>query len=243
MKDKNKNENGLTIKNNEDSTDIYIVGEIGWDFTEYDLKEMLRNHKKDINLYISSGGGSVFAGWAMMTVLARTDSYITANIDGLCASMATGIAMIANKVKMTENGIFMLHDASGGAYGNKKHMRNTADLLDKIDSVLAKTYVKATGKSEDEIIQMMSDETWLTPEEALDHGFVDELIETVPTKNCAGGCELIAKNKFDYKNIPTDKINKMKEIIENKINEQEKINTLTKKQIQADIESLKSRLS
>lgn len=243
MRNSNNNNDSLKIKNSENSTDIYIVGEIGWDFTEEDLVEQLQNHKPDINLYISSGGGSVFSGWAMMSALQRTDAHITANIDGLCASMATGIAMVADKVKMTDNGIFMIHNASGFVWGNKQDMRKTAELLDKIDSVITNTYVKATGKSKDEIIQMMNDETWLTPDEALENGFVHELVEMVNTTNCAGGCKLIAENKFGYKNIPTDKIEKMKEIIQNKINDEEKINTLTKKQIDDDIKSLKSRLS
>lgn len=96
------NNNSLRIENKEDSTDIYIVGEIGWEFTQSDLIEQLKDHKKDINLYISSAGGSVFEGWAMMSVLKRTGANITAHIDGIAASMASGIAMVADKFTATQ---------------------------------------------------------------------------------------------------------------------------------------------
>jgi ATP-dependent protease ClpP protease subunit len=52
-------------KNNAESTDILIIGEIGSDYSVDDLKKDLKNCKKTINMYISSGGGNVFSGWAM----------------------------------------------------------------------------------------------------------------------------------------------------------------------------------
>jgi ATP-dependent protease ClpP protease subunit len=67
---------GITIKNNAESTDIHIIGEIGSDYSVDDLKKDLKNCKKTINMYISSGGGNVFSGWAMMSALERTKAHI-----------------------------------------------------------------------------------------------------------------------------------------------------------------------
>jgi hypothetical protein len=58
---------------------------IGGDYTVEDLNKDLKDCKKTINMYISSGGGSVFSGWAMMSALERTNAHITAHIDGIAA--------------------------------------------------------------------------------------------------------------------------------------------------------------
>jgi len=54
-------------------------------------------------------------------------------------------------------------------------LRDMADVLDKISASLVGTYVARTGKSEDEIKQMLADETWLTAAEAVEAGFADEV--------------------------------------------------------------------
>ncbi len=226
----------LEIKNKSGVTEVYIMGVIGWDFTEADLIEQLKGCEDKIDLYISSGGGSVFSGWAMMSALKRTGSDITAYIDGIAASMASGIAMVANKVIMSETGLFMLHNASGGVYGNKEDILKTAQVLEKIDNILIKTYVKGSGKTEKEITDMMATETWLTSQEALEHGVVDEIQDEPNPENCVGNCQLIAENKFNYKNIPDDKISEMKETM--KVSDK---NTMTKEGLSEMINSLKCK--
>ncbi len=78
---------------------------------------------------------------------------------------------------MAENAFFMFHEAWSFVIGNASNMRDEADLLDKIDGVLAKTYAKKTGKEVNEIKDLMSAETWLTAEEALEMGMIDSIEE------------------------------------------------------------------
>ena len=104
----------------------------------------------------------------------------------------------------------MIHNAWGGSSGDAKEMRKQADVLDKISNEIAEIYVKKTRLSYNEIEMMMSEETWLTAEEAVALGFVDSISE--PIKVAA---------KYDvskFKNITLEKvektlnINKKKEI-------------------------------
>jgi hypothetical protein len=57
--------------------------------------------------------------------------------------------------------------------------------LGKIDTVLANNYTRKTGKTDKQIAKLMDAETWFTAQEALDAGFIDELVEMVDAKNCS----------------------------------------------------------
>jgi ATP-dependent protease ClpP protease subunit len=241
-----KNKTGITIKNSAESTDIHIIGDIGGDYTVEDLNKDLKDCKKTINMYISSGGGSVFSGWAMMSALERTNAHITAHIDGIAASMATAIAMIADVVRMSDNGMFMIHNASTIAWGNKHEIKKTVDFLWKVDKVMSNNYTRKTGKTDEEMAKMMDDETWFTAQEAFDAGFVDELVEMVDAKNCSENCSLITNNQFKYKNIPTDKISEMKKQVQDIVDSDEDSkqieNSLTNEEIDNMLIDLKSNL-
>jgi ATP-dependent Clp protease protease subunit len=74
---------------------------------------------------------------------------------------------------MAANAMMMIHDPYGMSMGNSEDMRKTADLLDQIKGTIVSTYSKRTGEIEGVIAQMMSDETWMTAQEAQQHGFSD----------------------------------------------------------------------
>jgi ATP-dependent Clp protease protease subunit len=160
--------------------------------------------------------------------------------------MATGIAMIADEIKMSDNGLFMIHNASSFAWGDKHAIKKTVDLLGKIDKVLANNYMRKTGKTDKQIAKMMDDETWFTAQEALDAGFIDELVEMVDAKNCSENCTLIADNQFKYNNIPEDKVSEMKkqvqDIVDSDKDSKKNENTLTNKEIEKMLINLKSNL-
>lgn len=132
---------------------------------------------KTLNIHINSPGGDVFEGRAIMAALQRYEGKTVAHIDSLCASAATSIALACDDVMMSDGAFFMIHNASGMAFGDKKTMRDTADLLEKVEGSIVSDYTKKTGKPMDEIAAMMDAETWMTAQEALDHGFVDSIVE------------------------------------------------------------------
>lgn len=132
-----------------------------------------------LNVYINSPGGDVFDARAIASNLKRVSESGTktvAIIDGLCASAATYIALACDEVQMNKGCQFMIHQASGCCYGNKGDMRAYADLMEEIERDIIADYVAKTGKSEEEIASMVDAETWLSTEEAYEHGFVDVIV-------------------------------------------------------------------
>lgn len=133
------------------------------------------NGVSNIHLHISSEGGSVQEGVAMYNALKRHPAKVDVFIDGWALSMASFIAMAGDKVYMSENALMMIHNAWGGGSGDARELRKTADILEKATDSLVDGYVLKTGKSREEISTMLDEETWLTAEEALKQGFIDEI--------------------------------------------------------------------
>lgn len=163
-------------------TEIFIYEEIGfWGVTAKEFVDQLNSISTPrITVRINSPGGDVFDGLAIHAALKQHPSEITCQVDGIAASAASFIALAGKKCIMSENALMMVHCAWGFALGNKSDMRETADILDKIDSQLADIYAKKTGKEPAECLAMMAGEgkndgTWLTAQEAKDYGLVDEM--------------------------------------------------------------------
>lgn len=160
----------------------------------------------DIALHINSPGGDVFAARAMVAAIAAHPSTITAYVDGLAASAASYVALACDSVVMQSGSMLMVHRASAITWGNSDDMVNMADLLDKIDGTIVDDYVRKTGKPKDEMLALMTAETWMTAEEAKEHGFIDSIVQNEKGK---------AKNmwKLDaFANVP-------KELLEEKTEE------------------------
>lgn len=138
-------------------------------------KELAAIKAPVINLRINSPGGDVFAARAMEAVIREHGSQIIAHIDGHAASAATFVALAANKVKMSDGGLFMIHKAWAIAMGNSDDMLQMTALLEKVDQTLVSTYANKTGQDQAAIADWMAAETWFTAQEALDAGFVDEI--------------------------------------------------------------------
>jgi len=170
-----------TIEAKGKSTDIHIYDEIGvHGITAKSFLEDLRGLKgKDVVVHINSTGGDVFQGQAIYTALKNYSGKVTVKIEGLAASMATIIALAADKVEMTSNSLFMIHSPMCNVFGNKAAMRKQVNALEKVETTMLSVYTAKTNISEDEIEQMMARETWLSAHEALELGFVDEVLGSV----------------------------------------------------------------
>ncbi|MDB6172033.1 MAG: peptidase [Chthoniobacteraceae bacterium] len=140
-----------------------------------------------INLRIHCPGGAIFEGAAIANAIERHPATVTAHIDGLAASMATVIAMSADKVCMAKNAMFMIHNPAGYVGGDAEDMRSIADLLDTLKETILNAYEQKTGKDRGDLSNMMDKETWLTAEEALEDGFIDEITEDVKAAACITG--------------------------------------------------------
>jgi ATP-dependent Clp protease, protease subunit len=166
---------------------IDILGEISESVNSYNVvqKEINNAKGKELNLVISSGGGSVTEGMAIADLIANYPEETTATGIGLVASIATVVLLSADKVKMTENAFMMIHRPWSYTMGNAAELEATAELLDKMEAKLLDIYtasvIKRKGSQdnlENKITQMMAAETWLTAQEALEFGFIDEIVKT-----------------------------------------------------------------
>ena len=166
---------------------IDILGEISESVNSYNVvqKEINNAKGKELNLVISSGGGSVTEGMAIADLIANYPEETTATGIGLVASIATVVLLSADKVKMTENAFMMIHRPWSYTMGNAAELEATAELLDKMEAKLLDIYtasvIKRKGSQdnlENKITEMMAAETWLTAQEALEFGFIDEIVKT-----------------------------------------------------------------
>lgn len=136
----------------------------------------------EIDVRINSDGGSVIHGLAMYNALARHPAKITIHIDGLCASMATIVAMAGDRIHMAANALFMIHKPACGMFGDADALRAEADLLDTMCRSVLAIYVARSQGDPDAILAAMSAETWYSAAEAQAAGFVDEI---TPNKTIA----------------------------------------------------------
>tara|TARA_R110000824_G_scaffold107136_3_gene253126 strand:- start:463 stop:1437 length:975 start_codon:yes stop_codon:yes gene_type:complete len=212
--------NWYNIKNlSETSTEVVIYDEIGaWGVDSKSFIEEVKEISTDnVLLRINSPGGSVIDGLSIHDAIKRMPQKVTAQIEGLAASIASIIALGADEVTMSENSLFMIHNVWGGETGGAKDMRKAADLMDKMGDRLVNIYVGKTNKEESEIRAWMDDETWFTADEALDAGFINNVEQPIA---------LAAKfdiNKLNYKdnslvvdlfNNSNNKFNKMEKQFE-----------------------------
>lgn len=174
------------IKAEGDEATVYLYDAIGGWFgiiAEDFIRDLMAIEAKTIKLHINSPGGDVFDARAIHTAIKQHPAKVTAQIDGLAASSATYIALAADTVIMAEGAFFMIHNAWTLAIGDKNDFIDMAGLLEKIDQTISRDYQNKTGKGEDEINGFMDEESWFTAEEALDHGFIDEVFTGEQVEN------------------------------------------------------------
>lgn len=158
---------------------IIIDGEIGWDITDKEFINALNQEKGDVEIQINSGGGSVFHGISIFNAIkAYNKGKVTVTITSLCASIASYIALSADEVKAYDNAVYMIHNASVGAWGDHRELMKKAEILKGLTGIIAKAYLDKTGMGEAEITTLMDDETFFYGAEMLDYGFVDAIIAT-----------------------------------------------------------------
>lgn len=184
-----KIETKVEVRNEaEDIAELYLYGYIrqaSWWDDEDDVisakrvMNALKNLKgKEINVHINSGGGDVFESIAISNLLKQHDKDINIYIDGLAGSGASVIAMAGKKIYMPSNTMMMIHKAWTWTAGNADDLRKVADNLDKIDSSVNASYKERFVGTDEELSELIKEESWLTAEECLAFGFCDEILET-----------------------------------------------------------------
>ncbi|CAJ1003887.1 head maturation protease, ClpP-related [Brevibacillus aydinogluensis] len=130
----------------------------------------------DLEVIINSGGGDVFSGSEIYTALKDYPGNVTVKIIGVAASAASVIAMGGKKVMMSPTAQLMIHNASTSTWGDKRDHRHAAEFLQTIDASIANAYRLKTGMSQNELLTLMNKETWMNAQDALEKGFIDEIM-------------------------------------------------------------------
>jgi len=207
------------IKNkSKDVGELYVYGEISsdaWFGDEITPKGFQKELDElgsisELNIYINSPGGDVFAGQAMKAMLDRKEYKKNVFVDGMAASIATMFLLAADKVTIAENALIMIHNAWSVVVGNAKDMIETANLLSKIDDILSNGYQKLTGKSKEEVDNLMLNETWFDANEAISNGFAHEISKSIKVAACVKDNHLIINDI----NVDLSKFNNTEKIKE-----------------------------
>lgn len=190
----------------ENEATINIYGDItSWPWEEFgevsanDLSkqlEVLQDVAK-INVHISSYGGEVKEGLAIYNALRAHKAKIVTYCDSFACSIASVIFMAGDERIMNAASLLMIHNAWTFAEGNSKELRKVADDLEVITSASVEAYKERATISEKEIRKMMDNETWISPEKAVEYGFATS-INKEKTENASQSakrmlCDIVLK--------------------------------------------------
>ena len=132
---------------------------------------------EDITLEVNSNGGLVTVGSEIYTALKNYEGHVTVEVTGMAASAASVAIMGADTVKMSPTAQIMIHKALlTRASGNSDDLEKAVNALKSSDQSIINAYVSKTGLSEDEIFEMMKNETFMSANEAIEKGFADEIM-------------------------------------------------------------------
>ena len=157
-----------------------------------DFKDLV-DGDDDVEIVINSSGGSVIDASEIFTALKDYKGQVTAKIVGFAGSCASWIAMAADKVKISPMGFIMIHNASSVAIGDNREMDSAGNMLKTVDEAIRNTYKEKTGLSDEELKDLMDNETWFNAAKALEKKFADEIMF---------GEEAVVTNSF-FKDLKT----------------------------------------
>ena len=129
---------------------------------------------KEIHVNINSPGGSIIDGLSIFSAIMNSEAEVQTHIVGIAASMAGVIAMAGAKITMVDFGKLMIHNPSGSSDPDE----NEQNALDSLKDSLLVIFKNRTNKSKSELSDIMDNETWLNPKQALEGGFIDEIVSS-----------------------------------------------------------------
>ena len=130
---------------------------------------------QDVEVHISSVGGSAFDAIAIYDLLKKYQGNLTTYIDALAASAASIVAMGGKTVIMSKYALLMIHKPMVGTGGNADELLKDVQMLNIVQGRLAQIYMDKTGLDGVTINSLINAVTWLSADQALDLGFIDQV--------------------------------------------------------------------
>ena len=215
-----------------------ISGEIGVAFdwwtgqrgtTANQVKNFLDAHKdEDVHIAVCSPGGYVDAGLQIYQYI-KNHGKVHCHILGMTASAATFLTMGAKEVDMVDGSLMMIHNAMTEAlvwqYANKEQLDQLIEFfqkerkdLDTIDRVIASLYAKRNGKSVEDCMTKMTAAAWLSPQDALDFGLIDRIVEDEDVKKKSNRLRTTFSNSifkdFGLPSLPADTTGDLSSVVD-----------------------------
>lgn len=184
--------------------DIYIYDEI----TPSDLSnlELINNltESDTLIIHINSTGGDVNTAITLYNAIKTCKAKTESIIEGVAMSAASYVSLACETRRAYDNTIFMLHLPSCCVNGNSVDMQKTSEMLDTYTSALKLAYIERAKISEEEVIQMLENETFLTAQRAQEIGFINSIEgefdkESVSVKNAHALMQVIMKANLNFK--------------------------------------------
>lgn len=189
-------------------TELYIYGDIvssewdAWtveDTCPQDISDFMNqiDNNAELTIYINSGGGDVFAGIAIHSILSRHAGHKKGVVDGIAASIASVILMACDEIVMSSGAQIMIHKPSTMAWGNADDFAKTIEVLDKCQKSITDIYMGRVkeGVSEETVTEKINAESWMNADEAA------ELFDiTVEERPAIAAC--VSWMMDSYKNKP-----------------------------------------
>ena len=160
---------------------IILSGEINDNVASIVVSELLYLDSlghEDIYLYINSPGGSVTSGFAIYDTMNFIKSDVRTIVVGMAASMGAFLLSSGTKGKRSalKNAEVMIHQVLGGAQGQATDIKIAAEHILKIKKKLNSILATNTGQPINKVIKDCERDNYMSSEEALNYGLVDEII-------------------------------------------------------------------
>lgn len=166
------------------AAEIYILGDIvdeRWYADETSPRSVIDAIKgldtQEISVYIDSYGGSVAAGWGIYNALRQHPAKVKTYGVGFVASAALYPFLAGDERYASTLSAYYLHEAWTSASGYADELRRAADQIESLTDVGVNAFVERAGMERDKVLELMREETWLTPEAALELGIATAITQ------------------------------------------------------------------
>ncbi|HBC4465242.1 TPA: Clp protease ClpP [Enterococcus faecalis] len=183
------------------------------------VRHMLENAgNEDVEITLTTNGGSVFAGQEIYDVIKNYEGKTTARLSGLVASIGTLITCAFDEVLISPVATFMIHNPTlADVSGEKKDMEKAAQLLTTVENCILDAYVAKTGLDKEGLADLMDKETFMTAQETIDYGFADGMVKELENEvQLVAGFETLANSSF-IKKLQNMKDKEERELAEAKL--------------------------
>lgn len=161
---------------------LFLYGTIGdaWDGVTLDYVRRMssRLDKTKLTVHINSYGGDATEGVAIRNYIKSTFDEVDVVIDGIAASAASVIATCGNTLTMPSGTTFMIHNPWTYVIGNKSDLQKEIGALESLEQSYRDIYMERFNGTEDELGELMENESWLTAEQAETFGFANKTVKT-----------------------------------------------------------------